>query len=82
MLKNGGSIKEVGASLGRQTTNTHIVIGGDQGDLSVDQLLDQLAKKGKKIKVLGDEGEDSFQEDPEGEDGQSPVQKSSRRERQ
>ena len=40
----------------RRPTQEHVVIGGD--DETVDQLLQKLAKKGKRVKVLedGDDG--------------------------
>lgn len=41
----------------RMPTNENLRLGGDQ-DESVDILLQKLAKKGKKVKIVNDDGEE------------------------
>lgn len=71
MLQNGGSlpIQKVNEELHRSNTGQNIVLGGNQ-DMTVEQLLDQLAKKGKKVKLVDGEevvdheaGEQEIEED-------------------
>lgn len=54
MLQHGGTLPAQVAELKRQSTGQNIVMGGGSQDLSIDQLLEQLAKKGKKVKIVGD----------------------------
>jgi len=55
------SMEGLGSSFKRLPTKEHLVMGGEQEE-SVDDLLDKLARKGKKVKVI--EGhEDDFDGD-------------------
>jgi kinesin family protein 3/17 len=61
----GGQINLEGSGLGvklmRRPTEEHVVVGGD--DESVDVLLEKLARKGKKVKILNDDDDNELDDE-------------------
>jgi hypothetical protein len=37
-----------------------VIMGGNDGDESVDELLEKLAKKGKKVKIINEDNENEL----------------------
>ena len=60
---SGGAIdqKMLGAELNRMYSTKDVVVGGNEGEETVDELLQKLAKKGKKVKIINDnDNEDEY----------------------
>ena len=60
---SGGAIdqKMLGAELNRMSSTKDVVVGGNEGEETVDELLQKLAKKGKKVKIINDnDNEDEY----------------------